>query len=69
MELKVTAKEDDGPNRTYVGKGVSTGPRVFRLVLTWPYDRGGRIVEIPLDQVVSVAPVEPRPLGEEPWSP
>lgn len=66
MELKVTTKQDDGPIRTYVGEGVCTGPGVFRLVLTWPYDRGGRIVEIPLTEVESVVPVEPRALGDEP---
>lgn len=66
MEIKVTTKEEEGPNRTYVGMEVSTGPGTFRLVLTWPYERGGRIVEIPLGKIDSVTQVEPRAMGEEP---
>lgn len=41
---------------SYVGHVVSDGPRVMRLMLTRPYNRQGRIVEVPIDDIKSVEP-------------
>lgn len=63
-EVKVTTKGDS--SATYVGLEISGGPAVKRLLLSWPYDRAGEIVEIPLDEVESVTEVEPHPMGTPP---
>lgn len=64
MAVKVTTK---GSERTYVGMEVCGGPGVIRLLLTWPYERAAEVVEVPLDEVDSVAEVEElQPLGEMP---
>jgi hypothetical protein len=41
---------------SYVGKIVSDGPGVLRLMLTRPFDKQARIVEIPLEEVRSTGP-------------
>jgi hypothetical protein len=64
-EVKVTTK-DGGEPETYVGLEISGGPRVARLLLTWPYERAAEIVEIPVEEIESVTEVGPHPLGTVP---
>lgn len=63
QEVKVTLKSD---GESYVGIPVSEGPETFRLLLTWPYESGGQIKAIPLEDIASVDAVDPGPLNEEP---
>lgn len=62
----IVESDDDGKHRTYVGVAVCRGPRQMRLLLTRPYHKAGRIVEIPRDKVESVTRAPMIPLGEEP---
>jgi hypothetical protein len=65
MEAMVKA-DREGMTETYVGMTICEGPCTCRLVLTRPYHRAGRIVEIPRSSIESIEVVEPRPLGEQP---
>lgn len=65
MEAIVKTRDDEG-SHTLVGITICQGPGRFRMVLTRPYEKAGRIVEIPRQQVESVEPVAPSRLGEIP---
>lgn len=39
------------PGASYVGRVISDGPGVLRLMMTRPFNSQGRIVEIPLEEV------------------
>ncbi len=41
---------------SYVGKVVSDGPGALRLMLTRPFNKQARIVEIPLEEIRSTDP-------------
>lgn len=61
--VRVTKKESE---ETYIGIPIAEGPATFRLVLTWPYQEEGRIVEIPVEEIAEVAEVEPGPTRKRP---
>lgn len=65
METMVESVEA-GTAKTHVGLTVAEGPGRLRLILTRPYHEAGQIVEIPRDQIKSIAPVEPCSLGDDP---
>lgn len=65
METMVESVEA-GTIKTHVGLTVAKGPGRLRLILTRPYHEAGQIVEIPRDQITSIAPVEPSSLGDDP---
>jgi hypothetical protein len=62
----IVKSEDDGKLRTHVGVAVCRGPGLVRLVLTHPYHRAGRVVEIPRHQVESLEPAPRATLGDDP---
>lgn len=62
----IVKSEGDGENRTHVGVAVCRGPGQFRLVLTRPYQKAGRVVEIPLHTIQSVEPARLATLGDDP---
>lgn len=55
-----------GEDRIRVGIPVCEGPGTYRLMLTWPDEREGRIIEIPVEDIESVSPACPRPRGTTP---
>jgi len=48
------------------GLEISTGPQTYRLLLTYPPAREGRVEEIPLESIESIEDVEPGPRGTIP---
>lgn len=65
MEKKLEVEADAG-RKTHFGIPVCEGPRTYRLLITWPYDQVGEIVEVPVDMVTSISDVEAGRLGSEP---
>lgn len=61
--VKITTRVD---GKSHVGVPVCEGPKTYRLMLTWPYSEEGRIVEIPLRDIESVAEARGGPLKEPP---
>jgi len=53
-------------DETHIGITICEGPGQFRMVLTRPYHEAGRIIEIPREDIISIAPVAPGNLGETP---
>jgi len=49
-----------------VGIQIANGPETYRLMLTRPLDKEGRIVEIPLEAIEDIHEIEPGPRGAPP---
>lgn len=49
-----------------IGIQIASGPETYRLMLTRPLDKEGRIVEIPCEDIASIREVEPGPRGVPP---
>lgn len=64
MEIQVEVSDEEGNHREYVGIEVCRGPGVMRVLLTRPYRLAGQTVNVPLEQVDSIAEVESGALGE-----
>jgi hypothetical protein len=62
-EVQVVVRNGDGEDKIYVGLEVSRGPAMMHLILTRPYPVAGRTIDIPCEQVVSVARMESTPQG------
>lgn len=62
-EVQVVVRNDDGEDELFVGLEVSNGPAMMHLILTRPYPEAGRTIDIPCEQVVSVARLESTPQG------
>jgi len=65
LEKRVKVEGDNG-NETHFGVPVCEGPKTYRLLVTWPYDLVGEIVEIPLDRVESISDIQSGRMGAEP---
>lgn len=62
-EVQVVVRNNDGEEKIYVGLEVSNGPAMMHLILTRPYPAAGRTIDIPCEQVVSIARMENTPQG------
>jgi hypothetical protein len=65
VELKEGSETVTGPLKR-VGIPVCKGPATYRLMLTWPEEHEGRIVEIPREDIESISTVPDRPRGADP---
>lgn len=61
--VEIRTKPD---GETHVGVPICEGPKTYRLLLTWPYRDDGRIIEIPLQDIESVAEAVDGPRKEPP---
>lgn len=66
MPEQIVELKRRGESLTRVGIPICKGPATYRLMLTWPEEREGRVIEIPHDQIASIATAEERPRGKEP---
>lgn len=61
--FKITCQDDES---VHVGIPVSRGPGTYRLMVTWPYQDEGHIVEIPVSDIASVEAAREGPLKDPP---
>lgn len=64
-ERAVEVTDGDG-TKVKIGIEVAAGPETYRLMLTRPLDKEGRIEEIPCEDIESIHEVEPGPRGQPP---
>lgn len=57
-EVEVQISDPFRGRRRYIGRAISKGPGLLRLLLTRPYGQAGRTVEVPVEQVEDVVPFE-----------
>lgn len=57
---------EEGGRKLKVGIQIADGPKTYRLMLTRPLDKEGRIVEIPLEAIEGIHEIEPGPRGAPP---
>lgn len=58
--------EDEGHVETLFGFEISAGPETYRLLVTHPIAKEGRIAEIPREKIKSIEPAEPGPRRQHP---
>ena len=66
MPEQIVELKKQGESMRRVGVPVCKGPATYRLMLTWPEEREGRIIEIPHDEIEAILPANERARGEEP---
>lgn len=66
MTEKIVEIRQRGRKLTRVGIPICEGPATYRLMLTWPDEREGRIIEIPREDIESIAIADERPRGVTP---
>lgn len=69
-EVEVKISDPSRGKRSYVGRAISNGPGLLRLLITRPYRLAGRTVEVPVEQVEEVVLLErgdseDRPVSEK----
>lgn len=64
-ERAVEVSGEDGTTLK-IGIEIAAGPQTYRLMLTRPLEKEGRIEEIPREAIESVHDVEPGPRGQPP---
>ncbi|HEU4320338.1 MAG TPA: hypothetical protein VFS66_09685 [Acidimicrobiia bacterium] len=63
MTTEKVFESEDG--RRILGICVSEGPKTFRIMLTWPYDKVGHVIELSCSEVKEVCAIGSVPLGEK----
>lgn len=58
--------EEDGHIETIFGFEISAGPETYRLLVTHPIAKEGRIEEIPREKIKSIEHAEPGPRRQAP---
>ena len=48
-----------------LGLCISDGPKTYRIMLTWPFDKAGNIVELPRCDVTEIKAIGSVPLREK----
>lgn len=66
MPEQIVHLKSRGDDMTRVGIPICSGPATYRLMLTWPEEREGRIIEIPHSDIESISEAEERHRGELP---
>ena len=63
MSIEKVFEANDG--HRILGLCISDGPKTCRIMLTWPFDKIGNVVELPTSDVTEVRAIGSVPLREK----